>query len=156
MGGGEPKPGKPGNLKPLNALPRPNKRPGSEVVIYDGQCPVCRASVTNLNKWDSRQRLSYLSLDDPEVRRRYPDLQHDDLMQAIHVVDSEGHRFRGAEALRAIARRITRLRPIVPLLYVPGSMALLSWGYRWFAARRARDGQGGECEKGTCGVPWDK
>ena len=57
-------------------LPRPEDRPGSDVVIYDGKCRICTAQIRKLPWWDCQGRLSYLSLHDPEVAQRYPDLTH--------------------------------------------------------------------------------
>ena len=51
----------------------------ADVVIYDGHCSFCRGQVERVNRWDTPGRLAYLSLHDPEVARRYPDLDHDAL-----------------------------------------------------------------------------
>ncbi len=48
-------------------LPTPEERPGSDVVIYDGNCRICTAQVRKLPWWDCQKRLSYLSLHDPQV-----------------------------------------------------------------------------------------
>ena len=73
-------------------LPTPSERPGADVVIFDGDCGICTAQVRKLPWWDCRKRLSYLSLHDPEVYRRWPDLSHDRLMQEMLIVDREGNR----------------------------------------------------------------
>src|SRR5882757_8670446 len=83
-----------------NRLPTPDERPGGDVVIYDGHCRICTAQIKKLMWWDCQGKLSYLSLHDPEVARRYPDLTHDMLMAQIYVVDRQGNRYGGAAAIR--------------------------------------------------------
>src|SRR5688572_27614197 len=88
-----------------DALPRPEDRPGSDVVIYDGKCGICTAQVKKLPWWDCQGRLSYLSLHDPEVGRRFPDLAHERMMQEMVIVDTRGNRHWGPEAIRYLTRR---------------------------------------------------
>ena len=56
-------------------------------MIYDGQCRICTAQVRKLPWWDCQKKLSYLSLHDPEVTRRWPDLPFDRMMQEMVIVD---------------------------------------------------------------------
>ena len=96
--------------KPTTAkLPTPAERPESDVVIYDGECRICTAQVRKLPWWDCQQKLSYLSLHDPEVARRWPDLSHDRMMQEMVIVDHYGNRHWGPEAIRYLTRRLRRL-----------------------------------------------
>ena len=68
-------------------LPTPAERPESDVVIYDGHCRICTAQVRKLPWWDCQKKLSYLSLHDAEVARRWPDLPFDRMMQEMVIVD---------------------------------------------------------------------
>src|SRR5262249_2380422 len=91
-----------------NRLPTPDERPDSDVVIYDGHCKFCSAQVKKLAWWDCQKRLSYISLHDPEVAKRYPDLTHEMLMEQMYVVDQRGNRYGGAAAFRYLTRRLRR------------------------------------------------
>src|SRR5689334_7244326 len=71
-------------------LPSPAERPDADVVIYDGHCRICTAQIRKLAWWDCQGKLSYLSLHDPEVAKRYPDLTHERLMEEMVVVDRGG------------------------------------------------------------------
>ena len=102
-------------------LPTPAERPGSDVVIYDGDCRICTAQVRKLPWWDCQKRLSYLSLHDPEVARRWPDLSHDRMMQEMVIVDHNGNRHWGPEAIRYLTRRLRRLVWASPFMYFPGA-----------------------------------
>lgn len=133
-------------------LPRPEERPGSDVVIFDGNCRICTAQVSKLAWWDCRKRLSYLSLHDPEVARRYPDLTHEQLMRDMYVVDRQGRRHRGAEAIRYLSRRLRRLWWLAPLLHLPFTLPLWQWVYRQIADRRYRFGRIDDCKDGACSL----
>lgn len=135
---------------PATALPSPDERPQADVVIYDGHCRICSGQIRRLARWDRGGRLSYLSLHDPRVGDRYPDLSHDALMKEMYVVDRAGRRHPGALAIRYLSRRLPTLWWLAPLLHVPGTRPLWSWLYRQVANRRYRFGQLAECDGGTC------
>lgn len=131
-------------------LPGPDERPGAAVVIYDGDCRICSNQVERLNRWDGGGRLAYLSLHDPQIAERYPDLSHDDLMAEMHVIDQEGKRHRGAAGFRYLSRRLPKLWWLAPLMHVPGSLPLWQWLYRQMASRRYLFGKTSDCSAGTC------
>ena len=131
-------------------LPTPAERPATDVVIYDGDCGICSGQVRKLLWWDCQKKLSYLSLHDPEVARRWPDLSHDRLMQEMMIIDQQGNRHWGAEAIRYLTGRLRRLWWAAPVLYFPGSMFLWRPIYRWIARNRYRLSGGKACDDGTC------
>jgi len=131
-------------------LPGPERRPTADVVIFDGQCRICRRQIGWLAWFDSGGRLAYLSLHDSETARRYPDLSHDELMRQMVVVDAHGRRHGGAAAVRYLSRRLPRLWWLAPILHIPLSLPLWQWLYRQVAARRYLFGRVESCENGTC------
>jgi predicted DCC family thiol-disulfide oxidoreductase YuxK len=133
------------------ALPSPAARPDADVVIFDGECSMCTAQVAKLLRWDGGQRLAYISLHDPEVQRRWPDMGHDRLMQEMAVVDRRGHRHWGPEAIRYLTGRLPRLWWAAPFTHFPGSMVLWRPLYRWVARNRYRF-SGQRCENGACSL----
>jgi predicted DCC family thiol-disulfide oxidoreductase YuxK len=135
---------------PTAPLPTPAERPGADVVIYDGRCRICTAQIRRLPWWDCQRKLSYLSLHDPEVARRWPDLSFDRMMQEMVIVDRYGNRHWGPEAIRYLSRRLRRLWWASPFLYFPGSMFLWRPLYRFVARNRYRLSGGPACDEGTC------
>jgi predicted DCC family thiol-disulfide oxidoreductase YuxK len=134
-------------------LPSPEERPGTDVVIYDGNCRICTSQIRKLSWWDCQHKLSYLSLHDPKVAQRYPDLTHDMLMEQMYVVDRHAKRHGGAEAIRYLSRRLRRLWPVMPILNFPGSLPLWRFLYRQVAKRRYRFGTvAHECDGDTCSI----
>ena len=134
-------------------LPTPFDRPRADVLIYDGHCRICTTQVERLARWDRRERFAFLSLHDPEVYRRYPDLSHDYLMTTMVVVDRHGRRHAGAAAGRYLSTRLACLWPLAPLLHIPFSMPFWQWAYRQFAMRRyLLGGKVAGCDGDACAV----
>jgi predicted DCC family thiol-disulfide oxidoreductase YuxK len=140
--------------KPAVHLPTPAERPDADIVIFDGHCRFCTGQVQNLARWDSKGRLAFLSLHDPEVARRFPDLTYERLMEEMVVVDQQGRRHGGAAAFKYLTTRLPRLYVLAPLMHIPFTMPLWRWGYRQFAKRRyAIAGKTAEaCEGDACKV----
>lgn len=136
-------------------LTAPSERPEADIVIYDGHCRICTAQIQRLVRWDSAGRLAFLSLHDPEVHRRWPDLTHEAMMQSMVLIDTTGGRHWGAEAIRYLSTRLWRLWPLAPLLHLPGTMRLWQWCYRQIANRRYKLG-GMTCDDGACQVHYRK
>lgn len=139
--------------KQRETLPSPDQRPEADVVIYDGRCRICTSQVRRLAKFDRGGRLAYLSLHDPLVAARYPDLNYEQLMEQMYVVDGQGRRHGGAAAVRYLTRRLPRLWWAAPVLNFPGTMPLWSFLYRQIAKRRYKLSGGEACdEDGTCSL----
>lgn len=136
----------------LQQLPTPAERPNADVVIFDGNCGICSGQVGRLANWDRAGRLAFLSLHDPEVAARYPDLTHDELMANMVVVDRDGRRHAGAAAFRHLSRHVPRLWWLAPLLHLPGTMPMWQWVYRQVADRRYRLSEAAGCATGACAV----
>ena len=131
-------------------LPTPEERPEADVVIYDGHCRICTSQVRKLQWWDGGDRLAYVSLHDPLVADRYPDLTHEQLMQEMVIVDRHGKRHPGAQAIRYLTTRLPRMWWAAPILWFPGSMFLWRFLYRQIAKNRYRFGKLEECDDGAC------
>jgi predicted DCC family thiol-disulfide oxidoreductase YuxK len=136
-------------------LPSPAERPEGDIVIYDGECNFCRSQVERLARWDSRAGLSFLSLHDPEVWKRFTELTHERLMREMVVVDKQGRAHGGAAALRYLSLRLPRLRILAPLMHVPFSLPLWQVLYRQVAKRRYRLAGKRNCDSDACSLHFD-
>jgi predicted DCC family thiol-disulfide oxidoreductase YuxK len=139
---------------PAIHLPSPAENASADIVIYDGHCKFCTSSVQKLARWDTKShKLAFLSLHDPEVQSRFPQLTYDQLMQEMYLVDRGGSIHRGAEAFRYLTTRLPRLYPLAPLLHIPFSLPLWRWAYRQIARRRYRImGKTHECDGDACRI----
>ena len=129
-----------------------NEQSQKDVVLYDGQCNFCRSQINILRRLDGRSRLEFVSLHDPEVEAKYPNLTYEQLMEQIWIVTPLGAQYGGAYAVRYLSSRLPILWPLAPLMYVPGSMRLWCFLYRLVAKYRYRIA-GRDCEEGgTCSL----
>ncbi len=135
-------------------LPDPDACPDADVVIFDGQCVFCRSQVERLHWLDRGNRLSFLSLHDPRVSDRYPDLHHDDLMAQMYVIDGRGNAKGGSEAVKYLSRRLPILWPALPVLHFPGTATLWRWLYKQVAKRRYRLAEK-PCDEDQCRIHID-
>jgi len=133
-------------------LPSLSNRPDADVVIYDGHCVFCSRQVKRLARWDTRRRLAFISLHDPIVAERYPDLTYDQLMSQLYVVDQRGQKHGGAAAFRYLTLRLPRLFLLAPVMHIPFSLPLWQWGYRQVAKRRYAIAGKDACDGDTCEV----
>lgn len=133
-------------------LPAPAELPDADVIIFDGACGFCQKQVSRLFEWDGRGRIAFLSIGDPEVKRRWPELSEETLMKNMHVIDRFGGVHVGAKAFRYLSRRLPRLWPLAALMHIPLSGPMWNMGYRWFARRRYRLSQLADCPNGKCDI----
>jgi predicted DCC family thiol-disulfide oxidoreductase YuxK len=144
------------NTHSANGLPSPGERPDAEVLIYDGDCRFCTGQVRNIAWFDRGGRIAFLSLHDPEVARKYPDLSKDQLMEQMYLVDRAGRRHAGAGAFRYLTRRLPLLWPLAPLMHLPFSLPLWNWCYRQVAKRRYLFGKTRRCDDDACAIHFRK
>lgn len=139
-------------MDPSVVLPDPDDLNSSDVIIYDGQCNFCGKQVRRVRSLDWRgDRLSFISLHDPRVAERYPDLSYDQLMEQMYVIDRRGKRHGGADAVRYLSRRLPLLWVIAPILHLPGTANLWRWAYRQVAKRRYKLA-GKSCDGDACQI----
>ena len=139
-------------LQPAIDLPTPSDLPHADVVIFDGHCKFCQRQIARIHRADGAGRLAFISLHDPLVAERWPDLTHDQLMAEMYVVDQRGHYHGGAAAFRYLTRRLPRWWVLMPLIHLPGAMLVARWAYRWIAKRRYHWGKEDLCDDNSCAV----
>jgi predicted DCC family thiol-disulfide oxidoreductase YuxK len=106
------------------------------IVIYDAECAFCRAAARWLQRHDRRGRVQLEPIADVvDVRGRR--LYRSALEEEMHVVDAGGRVHRGFRGWRRIAREVPVLRPVWPLLWVPGATLIGDPVYRWVADHRS-------------------
>ena len=102
-------------------------------VLYDGDCGICTQTARVLARLDSRRRLRLVSLQEATLPGMPPS---NELIDALHAVDSDGNWFVGAAAAVEIARHVTLLWPISVIARLPLAMPVLRVLYRAIADNR--------------------
>lgn len=119
-------------------------------LVFDGYCPLCIRTMTQLDALDGIRRLRYVDLERETDRASalLPGISIEDMREEMAVVTPSGLGLRGFFAFREISRRLPVLWPLVPLMYAPGSAWVGTRVYAWVAANRARR----LCEGDACVV----
>lgn len=118
------------------------------ILIYDADCPVCRASAL----WLMRRALSGGALEilpcRSSVRRaRFPDVTEAACLTAMHLVLPDGRVVVGADAAPEILRRVRGWGWLATLFALPGVRPLGRRVYAWIARNRM---------KLSCALPRDR
>ena len=80
--------------------------------IYDGRCVICNTTRRLVRAFDWLRRVEFLDLHrQDEVTRRFPEIDHEAAMGAIHVVDASGRVFAGFAGTRRMLRELPLLLP---------------------------------------------
>ena len=112
------------------------------VVLFDGECPLCRRTVRRIRALDWRHRLRFVDATHAEARERIaPGLTEAAVLVQMYVVDERGARYAGFEAALQIARVVPLMWPLGIIGRLPGIRALGHLVYRTIAANRVRRGR---------------
>lgn len=125
-------------------------QPTRDTVLYDGRCRFCRSQIALLRWLSLSRRPDFISLHDPIVAERFPELSHEDLLRQMYVIDPHGEAHGGAEAVRYLSRRLPLLWPLAALLHIPGSLPV--WKRLYAFVARHRLSIAGSCDDGSCRV----
>lgn len=131
---------------------RVRETPSRPTVIYDGRCRICTASADRIRRLDVRGELALLSLHEPAVAARFPEIRREDVLESMHVVLPDGAVRRGADAVREVLRHLPRARWLGILWLVPGFSWLARHGYSWVARNRYRFDRTIACDGDVCRV----
>ncbi|MGE5189030.1 MAG: thiol-disulfide oxidoreductase DCC family protein [Gemmatimonadota bacterium] len=116
----------------------PARRPA--VLIYDGECAVCRSAAAWVRERAAADAFEYLSCHSEELAHRFPAIPRDACLAAMHLVLPDGTVLAGEKAVPEILSRLKgrRHRWAAAFFRLPGAGVLSRRFYRWFAARRHR------------------
>jgi predicted DCC family thiol-disulfide oxidoreductase YuxK len=106
--------------------------PAAPILIYDASCEFCRRWVARLKRWDRRDRIRLLPLQDPgaPALARRP---REELERAAHLVRPDGAVFAGAAAGREVFAYLPGGWLPRALLAAPGVMPLAQRVYAFVA-----------------------
>ncbi len=144
---------------PSASLPRVMGAAGEDrlVVLYDRDCGICSATARVLLRWDRRERLGLLPLQEAASsdRRSIASAGHElPLSTVLHVVDERtGHVRAGGDAALAIAAELPGGAIVRPLAQIPPFRWAVGLLYGLVARHRRRIGRWLGLEGPSCVVP---
>lgn len=112
------------------------RKTGTAVLIYDGECPVCRKTVAWIRENMRKDAFEMLPCQAEEARRRFPTIEQAVCMQAMQLILSDGQVLAGEKALPEILKRMKRYGTVAALFDLPGAETISQSFYRWFADNR--------------------
>jgi predicted DCC family thiol-disulfide oxidoreductase YuxK len=108
------------------------------LVLYDGDCPLCRKTTSILRRLDWLHRLSFHNCrDSVGIPENSAHLDPARMIREMHVLTpdrSVAHA--GFRAVRWIAGRVPLLWLLYPLLFIPGMGRIGQRMYLWIARNR--------------------
>ncbi|HEX8051114.1 MAG TPA: DCC1-like thiol-disulfide oxidoreductase family protein [Solirubrobacterales bacterium] len=113
---------------------RPSTQPQPWLVLYDGDCGLCKWLLAGLLRFDRAERLRPVALQRPEAGAYLADLDRAEWMTSMHLVSPDGTRASAGEALPALLRLLSGGR--LPAAILARFPRLTSAGYRWVATHR--------------------
>ena len=111
------------------------------VLIYDGECSMCRASALWLLRRaeaGGARDLEILPCRSPVRHERFPFITDEACMEAMQLVLPDGHVLAGADAVPEILRRIPRWRWVAALFDLPRARPYARRVYAWVARNRMK------------------
>ncbi len=112
------------------------RKTGTAVLIYDGECPVCRKTVAWIRENMRKDAFEMLPCQAEEARQRFPSIEQAVCMQAMQLILSDGQVLAGEKALPEILKRMKRYGTAAALFDLPGAETISHSFYRWFADNR--------------------
>ena len=100
------------------------------LVLYDGECPLCVFQMRVLSWLDWSNKLSLVPLSDPRAQEAAPQIEREDLLEAIHCVADNGRIYKGARALRFVGMRLPLMVPVALFLWIPGVIQIAEQVYK--------------------------
>ena len=113
--------------------PKPDKR---AVLIYDGNCPVCRKTIEWIRENERKGAFEMLTCQSGSRRRRFPHMEEAVCMQAMQLILPDGTVLPGEKAMPEILKRLKKYSSVAEVFKLPGSETISRAFYRWFADRR--------------------
>jgi len=111
------------------------------VLIYDGDCAMCRASALWLMRralGSGAAQLELLPCRSPARRARFPAIDEAACLTAMQLVLDDGRVLSGADAVPELLARMPRWRWLRHVFDMPGARPLARRAYAWIARNRMK------------------
>jgi predicted DCC family thiol-disulfide oxidoreductase YuxK len=121
------------------------------IVLYDGDCALCRKTTSILKRLDWLRQLKFHNCRDTAgISANSAHLEPARMIAEMHLLTPDRKKaLSGFGAVRWIAGRVPLLWPLYPLLFIPGMPKLGQRIYLWIARNRF---QLMPCRDGVCTI----
>ncbi|MBI3991519.1 MAG: DUF393 domain-containing protein [Candidatus Omnitrophica bacterium] len=108
------------------------------ILIYDGECPLCRAARDWIEKNAIPGRIEFLPCQSEERKLRFPGINEEACLKAMQVILPDGRVFSGDKAFINVFPCLKRWRWIAFLFRLPAVSFLSPSVYAWVSRNRHR------------------
>jgi predicted DCC family thiol-disulfide oxidoreductase YuxK len=105
-------------------------------IVYDAECPFCRAQVADIKEHDTNRAFEFIPNEAALLFYKFPQLKDKDLNSTVWVVAPDGKLYCGAEAVYQIMRQLKFYRHIAWLYRMPILHGLAEKTYKWVSLHR--------------------
>ena len=105
------------------------------IIFYDGYCPLCRAEMRHLKKYDENHIIQFEDIQAESFKSRFPDLNWQALNARIHVQLNDGTLVTGLDATHKAWAAVGKGWLYAPLRW-PVIRVVADYFYRLFARHR--------------------
>lgn len=129
------------------------RREGADlpVLLYDGNCGFCRASVEKIKILDLFATLSLVDLHQVgDLKTLHPQLTKELAMSQMHLIEPNGKIYGGFDVFRRICFTMPMLYVVIPVIYFPGARALGAMLYKLIAKNRYFFHANKTCQNNAC------
>ncbi len=120
-------------------------------MLFDGACPLCRASAEGVRRRDPAGRVELVDLHEAGVSERFPGINSAEAMRLMQAVDRRGRIYSGVDAWARVGLSLPRWKWLAWLLLVPGIHLVAAQIYGWVARNRYRWNRDA-CADGSCAL----
>src|SRR5262245_18192944 len=132
-----------------------DREPARGLVVYDGACAFCRASVARIRKLDRKCHFEYVPRETAGLEEAYPQLDLTDLDSGLRLLDARNQVDVGADAIYQILLKLPPYRLVAWMYSLPLIRGLSRRAYAWVAAHRRE--LASPCAPGlACRLPEDE
>jgi len=127
---------------------------GKSLVVYDGDCAFCRASVEQVRRRDREGIFEYVPRRTEWLDERYPELATQDFNTGMRLIEPDGQIHVGMDAVYRISSQLPIWRWFSWLYRLPVINQVAKRAYAWVAANRMKLSR--YCDSdGTCRLDHD-
>jgi predicted DCC family thiol-disulfide oxidoreductase YuxK len=124
--------------------------------IFDGNCVICQQTRRIVTVLDWLHRVEFLDVQQwDKVYARYPQVDYNEAMGAMHVMTKDGQMLAGFVGVRRLMRDLPLGYPVWLFMHLPGMTWLGNKVYGFIAKHRYQINKlfgAPVCENGTCKV----
>lgn len=104
-------------------------------IFFDGSCPFCTRTASQIEQLDWRNQLTLINLHDTKVLAK-AGIDKQAALRRIQVSNADGEIYEGFHAILRISTQIPAFWLFVPILWASFRLGLGDKLYDWIAARR--------------------